>query len=87
MRPAKPCGWRLIPTAANGQPAFAVYERSDADERAGHSIHVLTLQDEMISALTIFVPPTGPQLFGAFGLPLILPDTASAGLPSALHGC
>jgi len=77
MRPAKPCGWRLIPTAANGQPAFAVYERSDADERAGHSIHVLTLQDEMISALTIFVPPTGPQLF-------ILPETASAGLPSAL---
>ena len=77
-------GLRLIATAANGQPAFAVYERSDADERAGHSIHVLTLQDEMISALTIFVPPTGPQLFGAFGLPLILPDTASAGLPSAL---
>jgi hypothetical protein len=39
----------------------------------------------MISTLTIFVPPTGPQLFGAFGLPLILPDTASAGLPSAPH--
>jgi hypothetical protein len=24
--------------------------------------------------LTLFVKPTGPQLFQAFGLPLILPD-------------
>jgi RNA polymerase sigma-70 factor (ECF subfamily) len=83
----KTCGGvRLVPTAANGQPAFAVYERSGTDERwTGHSIQVLTLQDDLISTLTIFVPPTGPQLFGAFGLPLILPDTASAGLPSAPH--
>jgi RNA polymerase sigma-70 factor, ECF subfamily len=83
----KTCGGlRLVPTAANGQPAFAVYERSGTDERwTGHSIQVLTLQDDMISTLTIFVPPTGPQLFGPFGLPLILPDTASAGLPSAPH--
>jgi RNA polymerase sigma-70 factor, ECF subfamily len=73
-------GLRLVPTAANGQPAFAVYERSGAEERwAGHSIQVLTLQDDMISALTMFVPPTGPRLFGAFGLPLILSDAASAG--------
>jgi RNA polymerase sigma-70 factor, ECF subfamily len=83
----KTCGGlRLIPTAANGQPAFAVYERSGADERwAAHSIQVLTLRDDMISTLTAFVPPTGPQLFGAFGLPLILPDAASARLPSAPH--
>jgi RNA polymerase sigma-70 factor, ECF subfamily len=83
----KTCGGvRLVPTAANGQPAFAVYERSGTDERwTGHSIQVLTLQDDMISTLTIFVPPIGPQLFGAFGLPLILPDTASAGLPPAPH--
>jgi RNA polymerase sigma-70 factor, ECF subfamily len=55
----KTCGGlRLVPTAANGQPAFAVYERSGADERwAAHSIHVLTLRDEMILALTTFVPP------------------------------
>ena len=67
----KTCGGlRLVPTAANGQPAFAVYERSDSDGRwAAHAIQVLTLEDEMISILTLFVPPVGPQLFDAFGLP------------------
>jgi hypothetical protein len=47
-----------------------------------HSIHVLGLEDDMISTLTLFVPPTGPRLFHAFGLPLSLPDAASAELPS-----
>jgi hypothetical protein len=28
----------------------------------------------MISKLTLFVPPVGPQLFDAFGLPLTLAD-------------
>jgi hypothetical protein len=32
------------------------------------------LEHDMISTLTAFVPPTGSQLFHAFGLPLILPD-------------
>lgn len=70
-------GLRLIPTVANGQPAFAIYERSAADGRwAAHSIHVLALEDGGISALTAFicVEPTGPHLFEAFGLPLVLPD-------------
>ncbi len=53
-----------------------------AHPRSGpHSIHVLTLDDDRISALTLFVPPTGPQLFPAFGLPLTLPDVAIAELP------
>jgi|SRR5262245_26073804 len=83
----KTCGGlRLVPTAANGQTAFAVYERSGADARwAAHSIHVLALEHDMISTLTLFVPPTGPQLFQAFGLPLILADAASAEMPSARH--
>jgi RNA polymerase sigma-70 factor (ECF subfamily) len=83
----KTCGGlRLVPTAANGQPAFAVYERTGADARwAAHSIHVLALEDEMISTLTLFVPPVGPRLFDAFGLPLTLPDTASAEVPSTPH--
>jgi RNA polymerase sigma-70 factor (ECF subfamily) len=77
-------GLRLIPTAANGQPAFAVYERTGAEARwSAHSIHVLALKDDIISTLTLFVPPTGPMLFQSFGLPLILPDAASAELPSA----
>jgi RNA polymerase sigma-70 factor (ECF subfamily) len=76
-------GLRLVPTAANGQPAFAVYARDGAEQPlTAHSIQVLALEDEMISTLTLFVPPTGPRLFEAFGLPLILPDSATAELPN-----
>jgi RNA polymerase sigma-70 factor (ECF subfamily) len=68
-------GLRLVATAANGQPAFAVYARDAADQPlAAHSIQVLTHEDGMISTLTLFVPPTGPRLFHAFGLPSSLPD-------------
>jgi RNA polymerase sigma-70 factor (ECF subfamily) len=64
-------GLRLVPTAANGQPAFAVYERSATDGTwAAHSIHVLTLDHDTITALTLFVEP---GLFQAFGLPLSFP--------------
>jgi RNA polymerase sigma-70 factor, ECF subfamily len=72
----KTCGGlRLVPTAANGQPAFAIYEYADTRWNA-RSIQVLTLRDETISALTTFEPPIGPQLFQAFGLPLVLPDAS-----------
>jgi len=74
-------GLRLVPTAANGQPAFAVYTRDGADGPwAAHSIQVLTLEDGMISTLTLFVPPTGPRLFHAFGLPPGFADAASGEL-------
>jgi RNA polymerase sigma-70 factor, ECF subfamily len=79
-------GLRLVPTAANRQPAFAVYERTGADARwTAHSIHVLALQDDMISTMTLFVPPVGPRLFHAFGLPLIFPNAASAESRSTPH--
>jgi RNA polymerase sigma-70 factor (ECF subfamily) len=62
-------GLRLVPTAANGQPAFAVYERGADGRFAAHSLHVLTLAGETISTLTLFVEP---RLFPAFGLPPVL---------------
>jgi RNA polymerase sigma-70 factor (ECF subfamily) len=72
-------GLRLAPTAANGQPAFAVYARASADSQwAAHALQVLELDHDSISALTVFVGPLGPRLFPAFGLPLALPDAASA---------
>ena len=72
-------GYRMVPTAANGQPAFAAYARARADEPwTAHSIHVLSLDHGMISNLTLFFRPLGPQLFNAFGLPLTLPDDAGA---------
>jgi RNA polymerase sigma-70 factor (ECF subfamily) len=76
----KTCGGlRLVPTWANRQPAFAVYELSSTDQQwQAHSIHVLTLEDDAIATLTTFIPPTGPHLFHAFGLPLVLPDSLGA---------
>jgi RNA polymerase sigma-70 factor (ECF subfamily) len=58
---------RLVPTRANGQPAFGCYL---PDPRAGGArasgIMVLTLADDRISAITWF----GERgLFAAFGLP------------------
>ena len=80
----KTCGGlRLVPAAANGQPAFAVYERAASDGRwNAHSIHVLTFDRDMISALTLFLEP---RLFEAFGLPRNLSNDASEGLPSEPH--
>ena len=61
---------RLVPIAANRQPAFALYRcgREDPEWRA-HGIELLTLQNNAIAALTIF---RDPRLFAAFGLPAIL---------------
>jgi RNA polymerase sigma-70 factor, ECF subfamily len=79
-------GFRLVATAANRQPAFAAYSRVNADAPwAAHSIHVLSLDQDTISSLTLFAKPTGPQLFDAFGLPLIIPDTSSIASLSTPH--
>ena len=68
-------GFRMVPTAANGEPAFAAYSRKDTNSPwTAHSIHVLTLEQEIISRLTLFYKPDGPRLFDAFGLPLVLPE-------------
>jgi RNA polymerase sigma-70 factor (ECF subfamily) len=67
----------LLPTAANRQPAFAMYTRPGAGERwVAHAIHVLTLEQNRISRLTLFVETGGRSLFPGFGLPLVLSDTA-----------
>lgn len=67
--------FRLVSTAANRQPAFALYARRSADAPwDAHSLHLLTLEQEAISSLTLFVKPVVPDLFRVFGLPLILPD-------------
>jgi RNA polymerase sigma-70 factor (ECF subfamily) len=72
----KTCGGlRLVETAANGQPALAVYEyeHSASGERfVAHAIHVLTVEQDVIIGITAFQPPNGPELFRFFGLPQIL---------------
>ncbi len=80
----KTCGGlHLVPTSANGQPAFAIYEFSGADNRwNAHSIHVLTLENDAISAIALFLDP---HLFQDFGLPPFLPDDANSGLRNLSH--
>jgi len=64
-------GFRLLPIAANGEPAFAAYARSTPDgELLAHSIQVLTLEGASIAALTMF---KDPRLFPKFGLADHLP--------------
>lgn len=66
-------GFRLLRTAANRQPAFAAYSRARPDAPwTAHSIHVLTLDRDMISGLTMFMKPVGPNLFAAFEFPSTL---------------
>jgi RNA polymerase sigma-70 factor (TIGR02960 family) len=62
--------YRLIPTRANGQPAFALYTR-DPHARVLHAngLMVLTLAGDHISALTRFDNSVLPT----FGLPRSLP--------------
>ena len=69
-------GFRLVPTGANGQPAFALYSRThDSAEFQAHSLQVLTLRDGKIEVLTNF---RNAQLFAAFGFPYVLPPSAKS---------
>jgi RNA polymerase sigma-70 factor, ECF subfamily len=55
---------RLVPAAANGQPAFAVYRAADGVYQA-HAMIVLTLSGALITRIVIFLEP---DLFRLFGL-------------------
>jgi RNA polymerase sigma-70 factor, ECF subfamily len=59
-------GLRLVPTAANRQPALAVYGPTDSAGYEPFAIKVLTVQSGLIAAITGFV---NPSLFPAFDLP------------------
>jgi RNA polymerase sigma-70 factor (TIGR02960 family) len=59
----------LVPTRANGQPAFGAYLRAATGVRHGAGLFVLTLTGDRICALTRFDSSVLPW----FGLPLSLP--------------
>jgi RNA polymerase sigma-70 factor, ECF subfamily len=68
-------GFRFIPIAANTQPAFALYTlASEPGLWSAHSLQVLSIRDDRISRLTMFMKPLGPELFPAFRLPSTLRD-------------
>jgi hypothetical protein len=61
--------YSLVPTRANGQPAFGAYVRSPDGIRHFTSLFVLTLAGDRISALVRFDASVLPW----FGLPRSLP--------------
>lgn len=64
-------GMRLTPTLANGQPAFAAYQRQPDGRFVANALHVLTLDGEAVAAVTLFLDEGG-KLFESFGLPAAL---------------
>jgi RNA polymerase sigma-70 factor (TIGR02960 family) len=60
----------LVPTRANGQPAFGAYLRARGGIRHGVGLYVLTLSGDRICALTRFDNSVLPW----FGLPRSLPN-------------
>ena len=60
-------GWRLVPTAANRQPAFAVYYRGEGETaHRSFGIGVLTIDGGEITEMALFQQP---ELFASFALP------------------
>ncbi|MFG1911486.1 sigma-70 family RNA polymerase sigma factor [Kribbella sp. NPDC048928] len=60
----------LVPTRANGQPAFGAYLRDPSGVRRGTGLYVLTLAGDRISAMIRFENTALPS----FGLPRSLPS-------------
>ena len=60
----------LVPTRANGQPAFGAYLRAPTGLRHGTGLYVLTLTGDRICAMTRFENSVLPW----FGLPRSLPS-------------
>jgi len=57
--------WRMVPTRANGQPAFVVYARTADGRYEAYGIQVLTLIGARIARITAF---NDPALVATFGL-------------------
>ena len=68
-------GSRLLPTSANGCPAFAQYKRDPAGGYYPWAIQVLEIADGKITGMQFFLALMSPErLFSQFGLPLHLDD-------------
>ena len=63
-----PADWRMVPTAANGQPAAAVYLRDADGTYRGYGVVVLTATRTGIAAITGFADQA---LLARFGLPSV----------------
>jgi RNA polymerase sigma-70 factor (ECF subfamily) len=61
---------RMLPTRANGQPAFGLYMRCEDGSFHPFHLQVLTLRPQGVEHVGAFF---GPELFELFGLPPSLP--------------
>ena len=71
---------RMKEIRANGEPGFAAYFRSRSSPMAplaAHSLHVVSVDADGISRMTLFVGGNVTRLFDAFGLPTTITDAAS----------
>ena len=68
----EPGRMRMVPTAANGQPALAEYARGEDGVYRAFSIHVLTVDGSRIARISAFLDAS---LFTVFGLPATLSES------------
>ena len=65
--------WRMIPTRANGAPAFALYQRAADGQFHAHALDVLAIRDGRVARIVVF---NDPAIVAAFGLPDIFAPPA-----------
>jgi RNA polymerase sigma-70 factor, ECF subfamily len=70
-----PGSFLMVPTSANGQPAFGAYLRAEDGTYAGHGVQLLTVSGQRVTRIVSFNDDT---LLAMFGLPHSQP--AAAGL-------
>ena len=56
--------WRLLPTRANGSPAFAIYQRDEQNRYQAFGLQILILQRGRISEIINFIDSDLPAQFG-----------------------
>jgi RNA polymerase sigma-70 factor (ECF subfamily) len=61
--------WQLVETRANSSPAFAIYQRTEANEYHAFGLHVLEYERDFIARIVSFIDPSLPS---RFGLPSVL---------------
>jgi RNA polymerase sigma-70 factor (ECF subfamily) len=55
--------WRLLPTRANQQPAYAIYQKNEGGGYQAFGMHVIDVQAGRIAEVVSFVDPTLPERF------------------------
>lgn len=55
--------WRLLPTYANGSPAFAIYQHVGGNRYQAFGMHVLEAQPDGLTQIISFIDPSLPSRF------------------------